>query len=310
MSRRSSIAHGWALRAVIALVLAGTSFARPEARYSATGLVLKVEPGGQVITVSCDAIAGFMDAMVMSFPVRSPDRAERLEPGTRIAFTLVAGKDFTYAENVKVQAFESLEQDPAQARRLHMLEELMAPSAPAARPLRVGDAVPNFRLIDQAGRPVTLEEFAGKVVAITFVYTRCPFPDYCYRLSNNFGQLQKRFQGRMGKDLILLSIVIDPTHDQPAELKEYARIWKADIKAWHFLSGSLPEIKRVAEKFDMHFYPDEALFVHSFRTAVVDRQGKLAANIEGNQFSAQQLGDLVQTILARDSAAHRAHGEE
>ena len=122
---------------------------------------------------------------------------------------------------------------------------------------------------------------------------------YCFRLSNNFGQLQKRFRTRMGSNLVLFSIVIDPAHDQPTALADYAKTWKADSHYWHFLTGPPPEIEKVARAFDMNFYPDEALFVHSFHTVVIDREGKLAANLEGNSFSAKQLGDLVETVMAK-----------
>jgi protein SCO1/2 len=102
----------------------------------------------------------------------------------------------------------------------------------------------------------------------------------------------------MGNDLVLLSVVIDPAHDQPTALADYARTWKADSNSWHFLTGPLTQIEQMARGFDMNFYPDEALFVHSFHTVVIDRQGKLAANLEGNSFSAKQLGDLVESIMS------------
>jgi protein SCO1/2 len=136
-------------------------------------------------------------------------------------------------------------------------------------------------------------------VAVTFIYTRCPLPDYCVRLSNNLGVLQRRFKKEMGSDLILLTIIIDPIHDQPETLSNYARTWKADARTWHFLTGSVSDIRQLCHKFDMDFYPDEALLVHSFHTVVIDRSGELAANLEGNTFTSHQLGDLVQTVMAR-----------
>jgi|SRR5215469_13193022 len=102
----------------------------------------------------------------------------------------------------------------------------------------------------------------------------------------------------MGQDLVLLTIVIDPVHDQPDALKNYARTWKADPRGWHFLTGPAADILQICRKFDMAYYPDEALFVHSFHTAIIDRNGHLAANLEGNNFTAQQLGDPIQTFAA------------
>ncbi len=159
--------------------------------------------------------------------------------------------------------------------------------------------MPDFRLTDQNLANVSLSQFRGKIVAMTFIYTRCPLPDYCVRLSNNFGVLQKRFKSRMGRDIVLLTVVIDPVHDQPTELNSYARTWKADSHSWHFLTGPVADIQRICRAFDMSFYPDEGLFVHSFHTVVITRSGRLAANLDGNNFTAQQLGDLVQSITER-----------
>lgn len=272
-------------------------------RHSATGLVLKVDRIHNEITISCDSIPGFMDAMVMSFPVRGLQSVPKLALGTRVNFVLVSKGDSGYVEDLRVQPFESLELEPEQERRLQMLEKLMKPPSAANQPLTVGQSVPDFRLLDQKREHISLGQFRGKVVAITFVYSRCPFPNYCYRLTNNFSRLAKRFRTQMGDQLVLLTIVIDPVHEQPAELSSYASIWKADPRSWHFLTGPLPEIHTIAQKFDMHFYPDEAILTHSFHTVIVDQEGKLAANVEGNNFSAKQLGDLVEAVLDRKTSA-------
>jgi protein SCO1 len=270
-------------------------------KYDVRGLVLKIDPAHKSMLVSCESIPGYMEAMTMSFTVQQSRMLEGLQAGTAVEFTLVVDGDSSYADNVRVRAFESLELDPTQARRMRLLEKMVASSSPGSGALAVGQPVPDFILTDQNRKQVRLSQFAGKVVAVTFIYTRCPFPNYCFRMSNNFGQLQKRFREQMGRNLVLLSIVIDPANDGPEALTGYARIWKADSNGWHFLTGSLPEIQELCRKFDMNFYPDEALLVHSFHTAVIDRQDRLAANIEGNEFTAQQLGDLVKTLLDQNN---------
>jgi protein SCO1/2 len=271
-----------------------------QTKHPASGLVLKVDQSKHLVTVSCVEIPGYMDAMVMTFQMRGPEGIQELVPGVTIDFTMSTDKSRTYADEIRVHPFQSLELDPTQARRLKLMENLVAPGG-ESKAISPGQRVPDFSLTDQTLNPIRLSQFSGKVVALTFIYTRCPLPDYCFRLSNNFGQLQKRFRTRMGSDLVLLSIVIDPAHDQPAALADYARTWKADTHAWHFLTGPLPEIEKLARGFDMNFYPDEALFVHSFHTVVIDRQGTLAANLEGNSFSAKQLGDLVETVMAKSN---------
>jgi len=282
------------------IVFATCAWAGPP--YSVKGIVLKVDKPHRTLVVSCQSIPGYMDAMVMPFSVRQAKELAGIVPGVAIDFTLVADARAAYAEDIHIHDFETLEQDPLGARRLKLLDTIVAPAAQTPL-INVGQHVPDFALIDQNSQPVTLAQFSGKVVAITFIYTRCPRPDYCVLLSNNFGLLQRRFPSQMGRDLILLTIVIDPEHDQPESLANYARTWKADARTWHFLTGPLPDIQRLCRKFDMAFYPDEGLLVHSFHTVVIDRQGKLAANLEGNDFTTRQLGDMVQSIIANAKSA-------
>ena len=236
----------WALLAVVLVLTASPAWAAQ--KYDVRGLVLKVDPSRKTMLVSCESIPGYMEAMTMPFTVREPKMLEGLQPGTAVEFTLVVDEDSSYADNVRARAFENLELDPTQARRMNLLEKMVAPSSSLPSPVAIGQPVPDFTLTDQNRRQVRLSQFAGKVVAVTFVYTRCPFPNYCFRLSNNFGQLQKRFKEQMGRDLVLLTIVIDPANDGPEALTKYARIWKADSDGWHFLTGTLPEIQQVSRR--------------------------------------------------------------
>lgn len=271
--------------------------ARADARYAVTGILLKADPSHKTMIVSCREIPGYMDAMVMSFTVQEPAGLALLKPGNAIEFTLRVAHDASFAENVRLLPFQNLELDPTEVRRLKLLEHLTAQESRNPRAVAIGQMVPNFTLTDQDKKPVALSQLAGKVVAVSFIYTRCPRPEYCFRLSNNFGRLQQKFKARMGRDLVLLSIVIDPANDQPDALANYARIWKTTPEKWHFLTGPLPVIQQVCGWFDMSFYPDEALLLHSFRTAVLDRRGKMAAVLDGNDYTFQQLADLVETVM-------------
>jgi protein SCO1/2 len=195
---------------------------------------------------------------------------------------------------VRIRHYDSADREPASARRLQLLDEALR------RPqhvLAVGQTVPDFLLTDQQKRPTRLRQFAGKMVAINFVYTRCVLPEYCLRSSNNFGTLQEQFQKRMGNDLVLLTITLDPVHDQPEILRDYAKTFHADPENWRFLTGTATDVQRVGDLFGVTFVPEEGLFVHSQRTAILDRDGKLLANLEGNEFTAQQLADLLATAL-------------
>lgn len=278
-----------------------------EQTYAAKGLVLKLDVPQKTLTVSCQAIAGFMPAMTMPLTVRDAKELDGLSPGTTISFTLVvskdadgdADKDASWAEAIHVESYQGLEVDPLTARRWKLMNRAANPAAPDHQMLALGAHVPDFALLDQDQHRIRLTRFSGKVVALNFIYTRCALPEFCFRTSNNFGLLQKRFKDRLGKDLILLTVTFDPAHDQPDVLRKYASIWKADSHNWHFLTGSLADVQQVCDWFGVDAFPDEGLMTHSLHTAVIDRTGKLAANIEGNQFSSDQLGDLIQTVLDR-----------
>jgi len=263
-------------------------------RYQVTGLVVSIDQTEKTVVISHDRIPGYMEAMVMPYHVSEPSLLTELKPGMKIAFTLFVDQDSSHIADVHVLEYQSVDRDPDQARRLKELDSALRPDLTA---IKIGQAVPDFNLVDQTARPVSLSQFDGKVVAVTFIYTRCPLPDYCLRLSNNFGLVQRRFRERMGRDLILLSITFDPEHDQPDVLAKYANIWKADAAGWRFLTGPIGAVKQVCGLFGMNFWPDEGLMTHSLHTAVIDRRRKLVANIEGNKFTAQQLGDLIETAL-------------
>jgi len=282
----------WVL-ALVLLVLSSTgTFAQQH--YPASGLVLSVDKDRQTMTVSLHEIPGFMDAMVMTFAVTDTKSLAPVTRGAMIDFTLAVDKDSSHAESVRIRHYDSSEREPASASRLKVLDEaLRGPT----HSLTVGQTVPDFVLTDQQKRPTHLRQFAGKVIAVNFVYTRCVLPEYCLRSSNNFGALQKQFQNRLGKDLELLTITLDPVHDQPEVLRDYAKTWKADSENWRFLTGQAADVQRVGDLFGVTFVPAEGLFVHSQRTAIIDRDGKLIANLEGNEFTARQFADLLATAL-------------
>lgn len=260
-------------------------------RYPAAGLVLEIDMENQTITVSHQPIPGFMSAMAMPFHVKSANALTRLHVGDSVAFTLLVDRDSSWVDAIHVVAFDSAERDPALASRLKTLDAITR--KPEAQ-LAVGEKT-DFRLTDQNRQSVKLSDFEGKVVALNFIYTRCPLPDYCFRLSNNFARLQKRFSANAG--LVLLTVTFDAAHDGPEELAQYARIWKANPNMWRFLTGTPEAIQQVCDRFGVRYWPEEGVFTHTLHTVILDREGKLVTNLEGNKFTAEQLGDLVQTVL-------------
>ena len=290
LNRRASCA------VVIAIVLGAVTWSPAQTKeYTINGMVLRVDPARRSFLVSHDAVPGLMAAMTMSFDVRDAKELTGVQPGNAVTFTLAVGQQSMRAERVRVVPYRSVEQDPLTARRLALLKSLSA----APKPLPVGGMVPDFTLTDQARRQVRLSQFRGKVVALNFIYTSCALPQFCYRVANHFGVVQRRFRREAGREVVFLTVSFDPLRDTPERLAEYAAQWNADPDVWHFLTGEAAAVRRVCSVFGVDFFPDEGLMNHSIRTAVIDRQGTLVANIEGNQYSAAQLGDLIETTLRR-----------
>jgi protein SCO1/2 len=290
MSTRGG-ARGW----FAALLLLTVPSAVAAAEYPVTGMVLKVDRSSNTFTASIQAIPGFMPAMAMPFEVRQGKDLDGLVPGAAVEFALIVNSDSSYAERIRIVRYQSAEQDPLAASRLKLLTQIAG--AARGRMIGIGEPVPDFRLTNQKGRPVALSDLRGKVVAINFIYTSCPLPNFCLRIANNFGVLQKRFKAQLGRDLVLLTVTFDPVHDTPEVLARYASQWDADPATWHFLTGPANDVQRVCHLFGVDFFADDGLMNHSLRTAIIDRQGELVASIEGNRFTSDQLVDLTKAVL-------------
>ncbi len=286
--------------ALLAVLLASTALARAAQNHSASGILIQVDAAYRSIVVSCNVIPGYMDAMEMAFKVPASASFNSLKPGQFVRFVIVKKGSDLYAESIQPGSGVNSEAEPMEAGGLSALSNAL--NADAIKVLLVGQSVPDFTLIDQIGKTIRLSQFKGKVVALTFGYSRCPNPQYCFRLSNNLALVEKRFRMRAGSDLILLTIAIDPEHDHGRALALYANTWKANPSDWHFLTGPLPRIQQVAQMFGMNFWYSEGVLTHSLHTIIIDRNGRLTANLEGNSFTSQQLGDLIQSIMDRSQA--------
>lgn len=265
--------------ALLALTAAGCA-----SRHAARGLVLKVQPEASTITVSHEPVPDYMEAMVMPFTVATGEDLAAVRPGDRIAFRINVRKDGTVIDRVRL-----LSAAPADVGLI------ASPVKPVLVP--IGAAVPDFTLTDQRGERIALSSLRGTVVAVTFIYTRCPLPDYCPRMMANLDGVRKRFADRLGSDLALLTVTFDPRYDTPDKLLAYARHYSADVPGWHFLTGSDDEIAGVCAAFGVEYWPDEGLITHTLQTAVIDRDGRLAATVEGKDYTPRQLGDLIAGVL-------------
>jgi protein SCO1/2 len=232
------------------------------------GLVVAIDQGAATMAVAHRPVPGYMPAMTMPFRVRDASELRGLAGGMRVRFRY----DGTLARNIL--------RIPADEPGMPVAERTLAPGEPG----------PDFRLTDQLARTVRLSDFRGKVVAISFLYTRCPVPEVCPRLAAAFASAHRRFAD---PDLILLSITIDPVHDTPEVLAAYAKLWRARSGQWRFLTGTPEDIAQVGRDYGLVYWPEEGVVAHTARTYVIGRDGRVAAAIEGTSWRADQLGDLI-----------------
>jgi protein SCO1/2 len=271
------------LSAAAALVV-GASAAGCARHYSTQGLILTVDTPGAIVTISHDEFPGFMQAMVMPFELRGRARGIALTPGDRVRLRLAVKGERSWVDRLDIISAAPVD-----------VGLQNTPAVPLLVP--VGGTVPPFELIDQSGARVALSDLKGKVVAVNFIYTRCPLPDYCPRMVANFRAVRDRFADRMGRDLVLLTVTFDPKYDTPQTLATYAASERAGGPGWHFLTGDGAQIERVCAAFGIQYWPEEGLITHTLETVVIDRDGKLAATVEGKDFTNRQLGDLVAAVL-------------
>ena len=246
-------------------------------RYPVEGIVVETKLELRQMVVAHKPIDNYMPAMTMAFTVERGVDLEKLVPGTRVAFELEVGKRASIARKVKIEA---------------AINDLNLPKAPPNKVL-IGHKMPSFSLIDQTGQTVNLSDFRGKVVVVDFIYTRCPLPDVCPRLSANFASVSKKLRGR---DVEFLSITIDPQYDTPEVLTEYARRWQAG-ESWKFLTGTTEKIQEVAGLFGLVYWAEEGSITHSVATAVIGRDGTLVAKIDGARYRPDQLLALVESVM-------------
>jgi protein SCO1/2 len=245
--------------------------------YHATGIVLAVDRAASEVTISHREIPGYMPAMAMPFRASNPVELAPLAPGARVRFDLNVRRSQTRIGRVRIDSGPP-------------------PDFPTPKPehaIAIGDEIPDFSLIDEQGRPAHLSDFRGKLTAIDFIYTRCPLPDVCPRLSANFALLQKTF----GPRIVLLSITIDPEHDTPAVLREYATRWHFDSAIWHFLTGPPDAIRNVGGHFGLVYFAEEGAITHTSATALISPAGRLQARLEGSTYTTRQLTDLISLLL-------------
>jgi len=249
----------------------------PEQRYQLKGTVVSVDKRGATVTISHEDIPGYMEAMAMPFKLKDERFLSDMAEGDRVQATLVVAGLKSWLEDVVVTR-ETVDQS-----------DIRSPQA-RAEP-RPGDEVPDFKLINQDGKHISLHQYRGKTLVLTFIYTRCPLPDYCPLMTDNFSEIQKllKADAALSERTHLLSISVDPEYDTPKVLREYAVHHSADTTQWEFATGNKDEVKQVATYFGMQYWRDQDQIVHSLRTAIIGSDRRLVKLYHGNEWKPQEI---------------------
>jgi len=273
----------FALGATVLAVVAASLAAMRQAgssRHAAAGVVLTPPEGGR-IRLRHEAIDGYMPAMTMEFAYGGRGRA--LSPGDRVRFTLRVGAGRSWIEDLEITGHTEPVKGDAAAASVARLHE--------------GDRLPEMSLVDQDGLGMTGDDLAGHLTVVTFIFTRCPVPDYCPLMSRRFVQVQSALTAdpSLPPDVRLLSITIDPAFDTAPVLKAYAQALGADPARWRFAGGDLAEVTRVARAFSVYVERNGALLDHTLATALVDRSGRVATIWRGNGWKVAEVLDAVRS---------------
>lgn len=254
-------------------------------QYELRGQVLAVDRARQELTIKHDDIRGFMPGMTMPFKVKDPRLLDGQEPGDLVQATLVVQDANAYLSSVARTGHAALTEASSPAPRVELLEP--------------GQPVPDVGLTDEAGTRHTLSDWRGRIVAVTFIYTRCPLPDFCPRMDQQFKTVQSEILADAGmRDrFTLLSVSFDPAFDTPPVLAAHAKQVGADPRIWRFVTGDRDTVAEFASRFGtaiMRDGSDVASVTHNLRTAVIASDGTLLTVLHGNEWTPADLMNALR----------------
>jgi protein SCO1/2 len=295
LKARSSL--GIFILLVLVIIFVGSS-CRPrrsanEKRYPIKGKVVAVDMTDRTITIAHDDIAGYMPAMTMPFKIKNDADLQMVKPGDQVTGTLVVDDLASWVEIAAI-----VEGTPPVSQNVDV------PGEP-----KPGTEVPDFGLVNQDGKRIHLSQYRGKTLLLTFVYTRCPQPDQCTLMSNNFAAIDQALQKQPETydKTHLLTISFDPDYDTPKVLRSYGashtgRYSDETFQHWEFASGTKDEVKGVAQFFGLRYYHDtessEEQVIHSMRTAIVGADGKVVKLYRGNEWKPDEVLGELRSLLS------------
>jgi protein SCO1/2 len=254
-------------------------------RYEMRGTIVSFNKAQEQVVISHEEIPGYMEAMTMPYTLREPTAFDVMKAGDKIQATLVVDGERSWIENPIVAHSEV---DPSAFP--------VQPSSSQPREPQPGEEVPEVTLMNQDGKKIRLGEYRGRALAVTFIYTRCPLPDFCTLMSNNFAKIDRALaqEPELAKRAHLLSVSIDPQFDTPKVLRSYGaahteKFAGEKFERWELASGDTEETRKLANFFGLVYAPDGAQIVHSLRTGVIAPDGKLYKLYRGNEWKPEEV---------------------
>ena len=256
--------------------------------YDTRGVVRGFSPDRSTIEIQHENIPDFMPSMTMPFVTRDPKQIADLRTGDAISFRMAVTKKDFWIENVKKIRREDV--NVAEPKRTSPV------SADRDARLTVGDKMPPFSLTNQNGERISLDTFHGNSLVLTFVFTRCPVPNFCPRMSNNFGELQETIKSSTGTlaNARLLSVTLDPAYDTPKILSDYAAFHHADSKIWSFATGDEKEIDSLTRAFSVYRQNEGGTISHGLATALINKEGRIDKIWRGNAWTPAEIIKEIQ----------------
>lgn len=260
-----------------------------ERRYDLKGKVVSVDRAKGELTVDHEDIAGFMPAMRMPFPLHDAGALKEVDGGDGIQATLVVTDESYWLENTFVTKGQ-----PGTVSTTPPTDGLAEPQP--------GAEIPDVKLINQDGKPISMERLEGRALVITFIFTRCPMPDQCPLMSTNFAQLNAELEkdSDARQKTHLLSVTLDPEYDKPEVLRAYGATYAGGkFDNWDFATGDPEEVRRLAQTFGLMYKTESGQIIHSLRTAIVTPDGKLYKIYRGNEWKPADLMKDLRVLLAQ-----------
>jgi protein SCO1/2 len=250
------------------------------------GVIREVPATGQTLIIRHEAIPGFMPKMTMEFTVRDKDELRGLRAGDPVTFRVRANEEESWIEEVKLAGTN----EPP----LPLVEPLGALAQIAK--LKPGDLLPDAELVAEDGRTIRFSQFEGRAVAYTFIFTRCPLPDFCPRMSHHFSQARELLLQIPGgpTNWQFVSISFDPEFDTPGVLARYAENFRGqNADRWLFAAAPTNVLASMTSELDFRFANNEGSLVHNLRTVVLDPLRRVYRQFNGNQWKAEELAQAL-----------------